>query len=203
MQNLLKSRRLILIIVLAVVGIAVIGAGVHSNQKTASVSIVVGAPDIFNTSATIDKDALALHKHATSVAVKPGKHTLTITKSGYNKFSKEFTVTNDQPVTIQAVLERTGNPPAFTSLSSVEPTKSTAGWTLVSTQYYGSNDWALAFAQSQGSNTAFFVVRYDDPTAKWLVVDGPQSELPDSSLQQYPSDLQLYLRQHNYVIEVL
>lgn len=200
--NINKIGLLIVIILVVVGGIAFfIKSGLTKHQPTTAL-ISLSYPGLPNTQGLSLKFNNQTYEPNSSntYVVAPGSYTINISKAGYQTFTTKLVANVGQTYDVNVQLKQVAAPSTIGSIQQLNA----AGLglpqqaTILSTNYFYGNTWAVVVASAYGSN-ATLVTQYNFSSQTWDVILGPGSSFTQAEVQKLPSQVSGYLTTNNYV----
>jgi hypothetical protein len=199
MQQQRNNRPMIITVVIVVI-LAAILATIYTNvnNRRGELDVILQLQDTNGLSLKIDGQEQTVTDTQPVYALKPGDHTISISKSGYKDFSADFTIKNKETITINATMTRTeAGTPEVSSKAIVNV--DIPGSTITESHYFYQKTWAVIHLRSPDGNTAWVVYRYDDDSSAWIAEAGPGTVFEQESLDGLPQSVVDFLTENNLV----
>lgn len=197
-----KTITIIIAVLVLITGASIIYGQFGSNYGYAVIDFEQ-QPNVNSFNATINSHPLNLTGVDSTYKLSDGNNTLTVTGSGYKKFSSSFLVQKNKTLYINVIMQSSAPTSSAQatqqlqgSLSSILP----SGSTIQSSTYFYGNTWAVLVTQSPDGDSAVIVAKYDVVANEWFIALGPGTYFNSSDMSSLPSQVSSYMYQENYAV---
>lgn len=187
----LVKKLIILAVVILIVIAAVVIVQNRFNMGTIDIKVEPG-----DASVQLDGKTVNPGPHR----VKPGKHTVTASKSGYLDTKREFEVQKGKTRTAYVFLDEANvdnyAKQAIADSGIYKDTDITNQFNILKIKEFYGGTWVIATVQLKGTaDKAIIVVKQDATTKKYELFIEPSPQPDPSLVAQLPADLQTSLKQ--------
>jgi hypothetical protein len=203
-----SRKKLLIVVLLVVAGLVSIGFSLLGGSRNGSPPKQQGKITIlYNLPSTQGVSVLFNNKSATQTSsnsssatysLAPGSYDLTVSDAGYNQFTANFSLHDNQTIIIDAHLQLAANP-TINSIQQIHiPGPTVPGVSILNTVYFYGQTWAAVTVQVNGSR-AVLVAQYSPASQSWDTVLGPGTSFDQGDTQNLPAQISDYLTTNNYV----
>ncbi|MGB4759515.1 MAG: PEGA domain-containing protein [Candidatus Saccharimonadales bacterium] len=185
-------KKLVILAVIVTIGMVVVVI-VQNRFNMGTIDIKVEPGDA---SVRLDGKIVAPGPHQ----VKPGKHVVAVSKSGYLDAEKEFETQKGKTRTAYVFLDKANvdnyTKQAIADSGIYKDTSITNQFNILKIKEFYGGTWVIATVQLRGStDKAIIVVKQDAITKKYELFINPSPQPDPSLVTQLPADLQASLKQ--------